>query len=105
MFRPARHKWLAKIVTFETTSRARKAASRLVNMLKRGRRGSKKITRRTALTIVKALNLAANRARASAKRHNLTRQEKHKLLVISRIYRRAAEKASKIYHEKYGKGR
>ena len=69
--------------------------------MKRGRKGDMKIGEKRALTIVRSLNYAANRAEASAKRRNLTPSERRKLLAISKIYRRAAEKASEIYHEKY----
>jgi len=103
LFKPPRHKWIAKIVSFETPKKARKSAKTLLNILKRGRRGSKKIGRKTALTILKALNYAANRAKAAAKRKNLSRKEKRELRSVSKIYREAAKKASKIYHEKYKK--
>jgi hypothetical protein len=101
LFKPPKHKWLAEIISFETPSKARKSAKRLLNALRRGRIHGRRIGRRTALTILKALVYAANRAKASAKRRNLSRKEKHELLQVAKIYRKAALKARKIYHEKY----
>ena len=101
LFKPPRHKWLAKIITFEDPDSAEEAAERLVKGLKRKRIGRKKIGKKTALTIVRALNYAANRAKASANRSSLSGRERRELLRISKIYRKAAEKASEIYHEKY----
>jgi len=71
------------------------------DILKRGRIRRRRIGRRIALTILRALVYAANRARASAKRENLSRKERHELVQIAEIYHRAALKASRIYHEKY----
>lgn len=101
LFKPPRHKWLAEIVTFEDPSRAEGAARRLVNALRRGRIGRRRVGRKTALTILRALNYAANRAEASARRRNLSPMERSELLRISDIYREAAEEASEIYHSKY----
>jgi hypothetical protein len=102
LFKPPRHKWLADIITFESEAKARKAAKRLVNDVERGRMGRKRIGRKRALTIARALLYAANRAEASAKRRNLTPEERRKLREISEIYRKAAEEAFEIYKEKYG---
>ena len=101
LFKPARHKWLADIITFESESKARKAAKRLVNDLERGRIGKKKIGKKRALTIARALQYAANRAEASAKRKNLSPKERKELKEIAKIYDRAAKEAFEIYDEKY----
>ena len=69
--------------------------------MERGRIGKKRIGRKRAMTIAKALTNAANRAEASAKRRNLTPEEKRKLKEISEIYRRASREAWEIYREKY----
>ena len=101
LFRPPKHKWLADIITFEKVGDARRAAKRLVNGLKRKRIGDLKIGRERALAIARSLQNAANRARASAKRKNLSQKERKKLLSIARVYDKAADRAFEIYHEKY----
>jgi hypothetical protein len=101
LFKPPRHKWIADIVSFTTPKEAREAARKLIRILERGRHGRLRIGRERALEIVRALYYASNRARASARRHNLSRKEKHELHEIARIYRRAAEKADRIYHKRY----
>jgi len=101
LFKPPRHKWLADIITFKSPSAARKAASKLTSALKRRRLGRKKIGKKTALIIERALNYAANRAKASARRKALSAKERKELKEISEIYRRATERAKKIYASKY----
>ena len=101
LFKPAKHKWLADIITFKSPRSARKAARRLVNALKRKRLGKLKIGRKRALTISKALQYAGSRAEASSKRSNLSRDEKRELKKISEIYDKAADRAYKLYHSKY----
>ena len=101
LFKPPKHKWIADIVTFESPGRAERAAERLVNAIRRGRIGRRRVGRKTALTILRSLNYAANRAAASARRRNLSPMERSELLRISDIYREAAEEASEIYHSKY----
>jgi len=102
LFKPPKHKWIADIVTFETPAKARVAARKLVNYIKMGRKGDLRIGQARALAIVRALNYAANRARASAKRKNLSSKERKELREIARIYRRAYERAAKIYERKFG---
>ena len=101
LFKPPKHKWLAKIVSFKNPSSARKSAKKLVSGLKRGRIGKMKIGKKRALQIVKALNYAANRAEAAAKKKDLSAKERKELKRISRIYRSAQEKASRIYARRY----
>ena len=101
MFKPPRHKWIADIVTFESPTKARAAARKLVNYIKMGHKGKLKIGQARALTIVRALNYAANRAEASAKRRNLSPRERKELREIARIYRRAYERAARIYERKF----
>ena len=95
LFKPPKHKDIAKIVSFETPSKARKAAKKLLSMMKRARR-------KRALVILKALNYAANRAKAAAKRRNLSPKERRELKQISKIYRQATKKAQVIYAKKRG---
>lgn len=101
LFKPPRHKDIAEIVSFKNPREAREAASRLVNALERGRLGKKKVGKKRALTIARALTYAANRAEASAKRRNLSPKERRELKEIAEIYRDAADEAWEIYHEKY----
>jgi len=86
MFSPPRHKDLAKIVTFESISAARKAAATLLKMFKSAR------TKKRKVTIKRATVLAANRARVLARSHRIHASTKKRLREIARIYERAAEK-------------
>lgn len=101
LFASPRHKWIAKIITFEDPGRARRAADTLLTSLQRGKYRRLRIGPRRALSIARALQYAANRARASAKRRNLTKKERRELERISKIYDRAADKAWKIYDKRY----
>ena len=95
LFKPPRHKWIADIVSFESPSKARKAARKLVREVEKSKRRNK------ALTIARALTYAANRAEASAKRKNLSPKERRELKEIAEIYRDAADEVWEIYHEKF----
>jgi len=101
LFKPPRHRWLADIVSFESPTKARESARKLVKAFERGRIGRRKIGRKRALTIARALNYAANRAEASAKRKGLSSKERKELKEIAKIYRKAAEEAFEIYREEY----
>jgi len=101
LFKPPKHKWLAKIITFKDPDSAEEAAEKLVKGLERGRIGKRRVGKKTALTIARSLNYAANRAEASAKRKNLSKKEREELKEIAEIYREAANEAFEIYHEKY----
>ena len=96
-----KHKWLAKIITFKSPGRAKKAAERLIKALEKGKLGRMKIGRKRALAIDKALNYAANRAEAAAKKKKLSKSEKKQFKKIAQIYRNAQKKASKLYKERY----
>ena len=86
MFRPAKHRKLAKIVTFETVKGAKKAAQRLLRMFNKAR------TRKQKVLIKRATVLAANRAKVSARRRNLRPRTKKRLKHIAEIYRKASKK-------------
>ena len=85
-YTPARHKYLGEIVTFKNPSAARGAARELLRLFNQARTRAKK------LRIKRAAVLAANRARASAKRKNLSARERRELRQIARIYEQAAKK-------------
>lgn len=102
LFKPAKHKWIADVVTYESVTKARQAARRLVTYLRQGHRGSMKIGQKRALAIVRALNYAANRADAAAKNPKLRPAEKKKLIQIAEVYRRAYDEAAAIYKRRYG---
>ena len=86
---PPRHKKLAEIVCISSPSCARKAAKTLLEMFKKAlKRGD----RAWARVIKQATVLAANRARASAKRRSLSVKERAQLKEVARIYERAADK-------------
>jgi len=94
LFGPAKHKKLAEIVTFESTSKAQKAAAKLKKMFKQA---LKQGDRKKALEIKRAAQLAANRAEASLKRRNLHPQTRKKLERIAEIYDNAEEWMKKRY--------
>ena len=85
MFAPPRHKWLAKIIRIDSPSAARKA----VRELKR-RMNSKNRT-----LIIRAANLAANRAKVMLRRKNLSRKERRELREVEKIYRSFVDKYKK----------
>ena len=86
LFKPPRWKYLARIVKMDTVENARKAARKLVQLFK-GAKSRVKKRRIKAATI-----LAMNRARASAKRKNLSTEERRELSLIAKIYEKAAKK-------------
>lgn len=84
LFKSPAHEEIAEVVSFETPEKARLSASLILNGLGRGRFQGREVNRKYALTLARALQYAANRAKAVAK-----------------IYKVAAEKAWEIYHDKY----
>ena len=90
VFFPSKHKWLADIVRLDTPSNARKAAERL-------EREFNKSTRSRKLLILRAINLAAIRARIGSQNKRLSEKERREYKVIHGIYRRLYEKLSKKY--------
>jgi len=86
LFKPPRWKYLAQIITFENPEAARGAVKELLREFRQAKTRAKK--RR----IKQATIYAANRARASAKRKNLSPRERRELLQIARIYERAARR-------------
>ena len=96
LFKPAKHKDIAEIVTYESISKARKAASQLKKMFQRAR------TRKRKLTILQATQYAANRARAGAKNPKFTPATKRKWREISKIYENASEWMERRYEKEEG---
>jgi len=94
LFKPAKHRDLARIVTFEGITKAQKASRELQKKfdaaLKRG-------DRERALIILRATQYAANRARAGSKNPRFKRETRRKWRRISEIY----EKRSEIMERKY----
>jgi len=105
IFHEPKHKWLADIVSFESPEKAEKSARRLVAALKNGKIQHEgktlKIGQKRALQIYKSIIEAANRAKASARRKNLSERERRELLRVAKIYEKAKEEAKEIYHKKY----
>ena len=105
IFLEPRHKWLADIVSFENPEKAERSAERLVSALKNKKiqHNGKiiKIGQKRALTILRSITEAYNRAKASLNRKNLSAKERREYERIAKIYERAKEEAKVIYREKY----
>ncbi len=95
LFKPATHGWIAEIVTFETITGAAEAARKLKNAFKRANIRGK-------LTILRATQYAANRARAAAKRKDLTPEVRRRLLKIAQIYEAASDWMQRQYAKAKG---
>ena len=96
LFRPPRHKDLAEIVSFRSVEEARKAARVLKRLYLRAR------SRERRLTILRAVVLAANRARVFAERHpNISPEVRERLLKVSKVYRRLADRLKADYARRY----
>ena len=90
LFKPARHKDLARIVTFRSVTEAQQATKKLRIMFKKAGCERK-------LTILKATQYAANRAKAGAKNPKFRPETKRKWRKISKIYEDASEWMEKHY--------
>ena len=84
MFGTPKHKYLSDIISISSPS----AAQGSVKELKREFQEAK--TRTKKLRIAKATMLAANRARASVKKTNLSKRERNEFWAIVKIYDLAA---------------
>ncbi len=91
LFQPAKHKDLARIVTFESVEDAKRAARKLKQMFQNARTCKRK------LVIYRATQYAANRARAGAKNPKFSPQTKRKWREVAEIYEDAAEWMEKRY--------
>jgi len=96
LFKPPRWKYLSEIVSFENPSKARKSARALLESVKEAKRRDK------ALREARALTYAANRAKASLNRKNLSPKERRETKEVYEIYRKAAERAWEIYNRRFG---
>ncbi|OYT57454.1 MAG: hypothetical protein B6U76_01000 [Desulfurococcales archaeon ex4484_217_2] len=102
LFKPPKHKWLSRIISYETPSKARKAADKLISGLKRGRIGKMRIGQKRALQICRALQRAANETKVIRdKKKKLSEKERAEFRKIHKIYDEAVKKAWEIYHDKY----
>jgi len=90
VFFPSKHKWLADIIKLDTPANARRAAERLEREFNRSNRSRK-------LLILRAVNLAAIRARIGANNPRLSKKEREEYRIIRGIYRRLYRKLSKKY--------
>ena len=95
-YRPAHHKYLAEIITFKSVSAAEDAARRLKQLYKEAK------TRDKRLTILRAVVLAANRAKVAARRHPyLKPSTRERLLKVARVYRKLADELKADYRRRY----
>lgn len=92
-FKP-KYKTLAKIVKMDSPKNARKTVKKLLQQCKEAKRPSAVLRR------ARAMQTAANRARAMLKRKNLSEKERKEFEKIAEIYDKAAEKAFKLYRKK-----
>ena len=83
-YEPPKSKHLSGIVSIESTKKAKKAAKELKHEFKSAR------SRETKTHIKRAAVLAANRAKAAAKKRDLSRKEKKELREIAETYSEAA---------------
>jgi len=92
MFLPARHRYLSKIITFRSITGAKKAIEILREMYYKAK------TRQKKLTILRAVVLAANRAKVAAERHpSFSPEVRRRWKRISQIYRDLAEELKSDY--------
>ena len=91
MFGPAKHKYLRDVITLRNPSAARGAARELNRIFDDAATKVKK------LRIARATKLAANRAKASAKRKGLSPRERRQFREIHDIYDRASERMFRTY--------
>jgi len=97
LYKPPKHRDLAAVVTFESVSGARKAASKLKKMFRSALRQGRL---KRALTIKKATQYAANRALATARNHpSLKPKTRARLRKIAKIYDSAEEWMKKQYEK------
>ncbi len=85
LFKPPKHKDLARIVTFRSIKGAEEACKKLENLFKHARSKERK------LTILRATQYAANRARAGAKNPKFSPSTKKKWKEIAEIYEDASD--------------
>ena len=85
LFKPPKHKDLAQIVTFRSIKGAEEACKKLENLFKHARSKERK------LTILRATQYAANRARAGAKNPKFSPSTKKKWKEIAEIYEEASD--------------
>ena len=81
---------MADIIKLDTPANARKAAEKLEREFNRSSKSRK-------LLILRAVNLAAIRARIGSQNRRLSKKEREEYRVIHGIYRRLYEKLSKKY--------
>jgi len=95
-YQPAHHKYLAEIVTFRSVEAARDACQRLKQLYREAK------TRDKRLTILRAVVLAANRAKVMAQKHpHLKPETRKRLMRIAKIYRELADKLKEDYRKRY----
>ncbi len=85
LFKPPKHKDLARIVTFESIKGAKEACKKLENLFKHAKSKKRK------LTILRATQYSANRARAGAKNPKFSPSTKRKWMEIAEIYEKASD--------------
>jgi len=91
LFKKPKHKYLAKIVNFDTPENAKKSTKKLEKEFVNAKTDKKR------LRIARASLFASNRAEASGKRKNLSRKEKTEYRKIAVLYKNTANMLFKEY--------
>ncbi len=92
VFFPARHRWLAEIIRLDSPSSARESARRLLREFRRSGRERR-------LRILRAVSLAATRARIGAGNPNYSARERREFREVYGVYRRLYRRLRRLYLE------
>ena len=95
VFFPSTHPWLAAIIRLDTPAAARRSAEKLTEEFNKSNKSRR-------LLILRAVNLAAIRARIGARKPNYSEKEHREFREIYRIYRNLYRRLSRKYKAKYG---
>jgi len=86
LFRPAKSKKLAKIVSIRSPSEAKKSAKKLLSLFRKAER------RDTKVKIKRATICASNRAKVLSQSRRLSEKERREMKTVSNIYKRAYQR-------------
>lgn len=99
LFRPARNKWIADRVSFESVKKAREGWREIRDSFEKA---LKRRDRDRALQLARAIQNAANRAKASRRRKHLSREVRSRLKKLEEFYEKRADWMWEKYEEIFG---